>query len=109
MADLAAAPAVTPSTAGRMCDILVRKGLMRLQQAGAGRRATQVSITAIGLQVASEATARRRKLIAGILGKLRPTAASDRRCGAGIPPGRWAGARQPVARRFRRPPAGGAR
>ena len=71
MADLAAALAVAPSTAGRMCDILVRKGLMRLQQAGAGRRATQVSITAIGLQVASEATARRRKLSPGILGKLR--------------------------------------
>ncbi len=32
----------------------------------------QVSITAAGLQVASEAPARRRELVAGILGKLRP-------------------------------------
>ena len=45
----------------------------------------QVSVTAAGLQVASEATARRRELIAGVLGKLPPQAvASDCRCGAGI-------------------------
>ena len=60
MANLAAALAVTLSTAGRMCDILVRKGLIRPQRVRADRGAVQVSVTAIGLQVASEATARRR-------------------------------------------------
>jgi DNA-binding MarR family transcriptional regulator len=53
-----------------MCDRLVRKGLIRRQRARADRRAVQVSITAAGLQVVSQATARRRELIAGILGKL---------------------------------------
>ncbi len=70
MAALAAALAVTPSTAGRMCDRLVRKGLIRRQRARADRRAVQVSITAAGLQVVDQATARRRELIAGILAKL---------------------------------------
>ncbi len=72
MVDLAAALAVTPSTAGRMCDRLVRKGLIRRHRARADRRAVQVSVTAAGLQVVSQATARRRALIADILGKLPP-------------------------------------
>src|ERR1017187_5830090 len=70
MVDLAAALGVTPSTAGRMCDRLVRKGLIRRQPARGGRRAVQVSITAAGRQVVVQATARRRELIAGILGRL---------------------------------------
>ncbi len=70
MAGLAAALAVTPSTAGRMCDRLVRKGLIRRQRARGDRRAVQVSITAAGRSVVGQATARRRELIAGILGKL---------------------------------------
>jgi DNA-binding MarR family transcriptional regulator len=70
MAGLAAALAVTPSTAGRMCDRLVRKGLVRRQRARADRRAVQVSITAAGRQVVDQATARRRELIAGVLAKL---------------------------------------
>ena len=72
MTDLAAALAVTPSTAGRMCDRLVRKGLIRRHRARTDRRAVQVSITAAGLQVVSQATARRRALIADILRKLPP-------------------------------------
>ncbi len=70
IADLAAALAVTPSTAGRMCDRLGRKGLIRRHRARADRRAVQVSITAAGRQVVEEATARRRALLAGILAKL---------------------------------------
>jgi DNA-binding MarR family transcriptional regulator len=70
MVDLAAALGVTPSTAGRMCDRLVRKGMIRRQRARADRRAVQVSITPAGRQVVDQATARRRALIAGILGKL---------------------------------------
>jgi DNA-binding MarR family transcriptional regulator len=68
--DLARALGVTPSTAGRMCDRLVRKGLIRRHRARADRRAVQVSITGPGRQVVDEATARRRTLLAGILGRL---------------------------------------
>jgi DNA-binding MarR family transcriptional regulator len=70
MVDLAAALDVTPSTAGRMCDRLLRKGLIRRHRARADRRAVQVSITAAGRQVVDHATERRRALIAGILGRL---------------------------------------
>ncbi|MGO8726152.1 MAG: MarR family winged helix-turn-helix transcriptional regulator [Streptosporangiaceae bacterium] len=70
MTDLAGALDVTPSTAGRMCDRLLRKGLIRRHRARADRRAVQVSITAAGRQVVDQATARRRTLIAGILGRL---------------------------------------
>ena len=70
MVDLAAALAVAPSTAGRMCDRLMRKGLIRRHRARADRRSVLVSITAAGRQVVDQATARRRALIAGILGQL---------------------------------------
>ena len=70
MTDLAAALDVTPSTAGRMCDRLLRKGLIRRHRARSDRRAVQVSLTAAGRQVVDQATARRRALIAGILGRL---------------------------------------
>jgi DNA-binding MarR family transcriptional regulator len=65
--DLAGALEVTPSTAGRMCDRLLRKGLIRRHRARADRRAVRVSITPAGRQVVDQATARRRELIAGIL------------------------------------------
>jgi DNA-binding MarR family transcriptional regulator len=70
MAGLAAALAVTPSTAGRMCDRLVRKGLIRRHRDRGDRRAVQVAVTPAGRRVVDQATARRRELIAGILGKL---------------------------------------
>jgi DNA-binding MarR family transcriptional regulator len=56
MVDLAAALGVTPSTAGRMCDRLVRKGLIRRHRDRADWRAVQVSITAAGKQVVDHAT-----------------------------------------------------
>ena len=67
MVDLAAALDVAPSTAGRMCDRLVRKGLIRRHRARADRRAVLVSVTAAGRQVVDQATARRRALIEEIL------------------------------------------
>ena len=70
MVDLAAALDVAPSTAGRMCDRLVRKGLIRRHRARADRRAVLVSVTAAGRVVVDQATARRRALIADILAKL---------------------------------------
>jgi DNA-binding MarR family transcriptional regulator len=70
MAGLAAALDVAPSTAGRMCDRLVRKGLIRRHRAHADRRAVLVSLTAAGRLVVDQATARRRALIGEILGRL---------------------------------------
>jgi DNA-binding MarR family transcriptional regulator len=70
MVDLAAALDVAPSTAGRMCDRLVRKGLIRRHRARADRRSVLVSVTAAGRLVVDQATARRRALIADILAKL---------------------------------------
>jgi DNA-binding MarR family transcriptional regulator len=70
MVDLAAALGVAPSTAGRMCDRLIRKRLIRRYRARSDRRAVLVSITPAGRQVVDRATARRRELIEEILGKL---------------------------------------
>ena len=70
MVDLARALDVTPSTAGRMSDRLLRKGLIRRHRARADRREVQVSITAAGRRVLDEATTRRRALLAEILGRL---------------------------------------
>jgi DNA-binding MarR family transcriptional regulator len=72
MVDLAGLLDVTPSTAGRMCNRLVRKGLVRRHRAHADRRVVQVSITPAGRQVVDQATARRRVLLAAILAKLPP-------------------------------------
>jgi DNA-binding MarR family transcriptional regulator len=70
LVDLARALHVTPPTAGRMCDRLLRKGLIRRHRARADRREVQVSITAAGREVVDQATARRRDLLAEILGRL---------------------------------------
>jgi DNA-binding MarR family transcriptional regulator len=70
LVDLAGALDVTPSTAGRMCDRLVRKGLIRRHRSRADRRTVQVSITAAGREVVDQATARRRALLARILGRM---------------------------------------
>jgi hypothetical protein len=53
-----------------MCDRLVHKGLIRRHRARSDRREVQVSITAAGRRVVDRATARRRELIAEILGRL---------------------------------------
>jgi DNA-binding MarR family transcriptional regulator len=70
MVDLASALGVAPSTAGRMCDRLARKGLIRRHRARADRRAVLVSVTAAGRLVVDQATARRRTLIEEILATL---------------------------------------
>jgi DNA-binding MarR family transcriptional regulator len=67
LVDMADALGVAPSTAGRMCDRLVRKGLVRRHRARTDRRSVLVSVTAAGRQVVDQATARRRELIADVL------------------------------------------
>jgi DNA-binding MarR family transcriptional regulator len=77
MVDLAGALDVTPSTAGRMCDRLLRKGFIRRHRARADRREVQVSLTPAGRDVVDTATARRRALLAEILGRLPAAQRSD--------------------------------
>jgi len=70
LVDLSAALGVAPSTAGRMCDRLVRKGLVRRHRGRSDRRAVLVTITAAGREVVDQATARRRELIAAVLARM---------------------------------------
>lgn len=67
VASLAEALAVTPPTATRMCDRLVRKGLMRRRTSSEDRREVHLSISATGRDLVSQVTARRRQEIAELL------------------------------------------
>jgi DNA-binding MarR family transcriptional regulator len=65
--DLAAALAIHPSTATRMCDRLERKRLVRRNLgASADRRETTVSLTGRGRRLVEQVTARRRRDLATI-------------------------------------------
>ena len=70
LADLAEQLAVSPSTAGRMCDRLVRRDLVTRHRAHDDRRVVRISITAAGRGVVDDATRQRRALIAEILSAL---------------------------------------
>lgn len=74
VADLAGALGVAPSSAGRMCDRMARKGLISRHRASGDRRAVLVLITAAGRRAAAEATGRRRALVSDLMGRL-PSAA----------------------------------
>ena len=67
-AELAAALAVNPSTATRMCDRLVRKGLVRRHRQAGDRRTVRIGLTQEGLDLVAEATQRRRTELAKLLG-----------------------------------------
>jgi DNA-binding MarR family transcriptional regulator len=67
VADLASALSVTPATATRMCDRLVRKGLVRRRTERGDRRQVQVILTARGRQLVDAVTAKRRAEIAAIV------------------------------------------
>jgi DNA-binding MarR family transcriptional regulator len=66
-ADVAEALGVERSTAGRMCDRLVRKGLVQRHRGSADRRAVRISLTKAGHILVDEVTRRRRAEIARIL------------------------------------------
>lgn len=66
-ADLAAALAVTPSTATRMCDRLVIKGLVVRDRSGADRRSVSVSLSPSGWDLVREVTRHRRGELANLL------------------------------------------
>jgi DNA-binding MarR family transcriptional regulator len=68
--DLAQELAVTPSTATRMCDRLVRKGLVARHIRTDDRRAAWVALTAAGRDLVGEAMRRRRIAIADLVHEL---------------------------------------
>jgi DNA-binding MarR family transcriptional regulator len=69
-AELAAALAVTPSTVTRLCDRLVRKGLVRRHRQAGDRRTVRIALTGAGRDLVAEVTRRRRAELARLLGAL---------------------------------------
>lgn len=63
LAGLAEAVGVTPATATRMCDRLVRKGLVRRRTERDDRRQLRVALTAKGRSLVDAVTDRRRREI----------------------------------------------
>ncbi len=70
VASLADALAVTPPTATRMSDRLVRKGLVRRRTSREDRRQVLVSLTPTGRELVSEVTRRRRMEIARVVDQI---------------------------------------
>ena len=66
-AELAAALAVNPSTATRMCDRLVRKGLITRSRDEIDRREVNLEVTAAGRRVVSDVIERRRAEVRSVL------------------------------------------
>nr|WP_221383245.1 MarR family transcriptional regulator [Actinoplanes polyasparticus] len=71
--DLAQELTVTSSTATRMCNRLVRKGLVARQERPDDRRAAWVTLTAAGRDLVGEVMRRRRESLAGLVGELAMT------------------------------------
>lgn len=69
---LAAAVGVTPATATRMCDRLVRKGLVRRRVEPDNRRQLRVALTEHGRGLVDAVTARRRQEIEQVLRAIPP-------------------------------------
>jgi DNA-binding MarR family transcriptional regulator len=70
LAGLADAVGVTPATATRMCDRLVRKDLIRRRTERDDRRQLRVALTARGRSLVDAVTGRRRQEIARIMSEI---------------------------------------
>jgi len=67
MATLAEALSVTPPTASRMCDRLVRKGLVRRRTDRQDRRQVRLALTEAGRRLVDAVSVRRREEIGALL------------------------------------------
>lgn len=67
LADLAQRLGVSPSTATRMCDRLVRKGLVTRTRDELDRREVNLTVTATGRRIVDEVIARRRHEVSAVL------------------------------------------
>lgn len=72
IASLADALAVTPPTASRLCDRLVRKGLVRRRIDRTDRRQVRVALTDTGRHLVDVVTVRRRREITELLAGVPP-------------------------------------
>ena len=72
--DIAADLGVAPSTATRMCDRLVRKGLVRRYRSAANRREVRLNLTPAGSSLVRELTRRRRDELARYADAIPPSA-----------------------------------
>jgi DNA-binding MarR family transcriptional regulator len=72
VAALAEAVAVTPPTASRLCERLVRKGLVRRRTDRRDRRQVRVGLTEAGRHLVDTVTERRRREIADRLASIPP-------------------------------------
>lgn len=70
LADLADALRVDRSTATRMCDRLVRKGLVHRRRTTEDRRGVRISLSPAGGELVAEVTRRRRREIADIVKRI---------------------------------------
>jgi DNA-binding MarR family transcriptional regulator len=70
LAGLADAVGVTPATATRMCDRLVRKGLIRRRTERDDRRQLRVALTVKGRSLVDAVTVRRRQEIGRIMSEI---------------------------------------
>jgi DNA-binding MarR family transcriptional regulator len=70
LGDLADALGVTPSTATRMCDRLVARGLVSRTRANLDRRELDLSLTAEGKRIVEATEVRRRDAVAALLAKV---------------------------------------
>lgn len=68
--DIAADLGVAPSTATRMCDRLVRKGLIRRYRSASNRREVRLSLTGNGQRLVRDLTKRRRAELAHYVGAI---------------------------------------
>jgi DNA-binding MarR family transcriptional regulator len=68
--ELAEQLGVVPSTATRMCDRLVRKGLIRRDPAAGDRREVELAVTRPGADLVNLVTRRRRAEISRIVGRM---------------------------------------
>ena len=70
LADLAEALGVSPSTATRMCDRLVRKQLLSRTRDELDRREVKLTITTTGRRIVADVTHRRRDQVSELLGAI---------------------------------------
>jgi DNA-binding MarR family transcriptional regulator len=71
-ADIAAELGVNPSTGTRMCDRLVRKGLVRRARTTGDRRVVRLTLTAAGRHLVTDVTHRRREELTRIVAAIPP-------------------------------------
>jgi DNA-binding MarR family transcriptional regulator len=77
VSDLAAALAIHPTTATRMCDRLVAKRLLRREHAAGDRRAVELHVTAAGRRLLQGVVDRRKRDLAVIVARLGSDVAAD--------------------------------